>query len=87
MEEFEFVHLKVVPARLELKFVEGIISPAQTVLLLGTLTVGEGLMVILKEYSGPVQPFSDAMTLMVAVIAELLVFVAVKVGISPVPLA
>jgi hypothetical protein len=87
MEGFEFVHLKVVPARPELKFVEGIISPVQTVMLLGALTVGEGLMVILNEYSGPVQPFRDRMIFIVAVIGTLLAFVAVKAGILPVPLA
>jgi len=48
---------------------------------------GRGFTVMVYETGTPVQAFADGVTVMVAEIAPVPVFVAVKAGISPVPLA
>ena len=47
---------------------------------------GKEFTVMVYEAGAPVQPFAEGVTVMVAEIAPVPVFVAVKAGISPVPL-
>ena len=51
------------------------------------LTVGVGLTVIVKINGVPVQPFAVGVTVIVALIADVVPFVAVKDGMFPDPLA
>jgi hypothetical protein len=51
------------------------------------LISGRGLTVIVKVIAVPVHEFAEGVTVMVAVNGLLPVFVAVKAGILPVPLA
>ena len=53
---FELVQLKVVPGRLLLKLERGILVPEHTVELTGTITLGNGLTVIVKLEAVPAQP-------------------------------
>ena len=71
------------------KSTEAIVSPAQTVLLLTELTCPAGFMVIVKVLEGPVQlvpPFEKVgVTVIVATIGLLVLFIGVKTGRVPVP--
>jgi hypothetical protein len=53
---FELVQLKVVPGWLLLKPDAGMLVPEQTVELTGTITLGNGLTVIVKLDAAPAQP-------------------------------
>jgi len=87
MAVFELVQAKEPPAGLLMKFVAATGLFLHTVMLAGTLTVGTGLTVMVKEDEIPVQLFATGTTVMVAVIGLFPVFVAVNDGIFPVPLA
>ena len=65
MAVLSFVHSKVAP-ELPVKLTVTC-WPAQAVWLAGGLTVAAGLMVMVKVWAGPVQPFSVAVTEMVPV--------------------
>ena len=56
MTIFELVQLKVVPGRLLLKLDAGILVPEHTVELTGTITLGNGLTVIVKLEAVPAHP-------------------------------
>jgi hypothetical protein len=51
------------------------------------LTVAVGLTVIIYVVGVPVHPFADGVTVIVAVIGDVVVFEAVNEGTSPEPLA
>ena len=55
--------------------------------LAGTVTTGVGFTVIVKLAGAPVHPFKVGVTVMVPDIGVTPVFVAVKAGVFPVPLA
>lgn len=57
----EFVHAKVAPAGVLIKFVPAIISLLQTVVLAGTVTFGTGLMIIFAVALVATHPFAAAM--------------------------
>ena len=84
---FEFVQVRVVPGGLLEKLVDGTVLPAHMIEFTGTLTVGNGFMVMVKLYSAPVQLFRDGITVIVAVMGELELLTAVNAGILPSPLA
>jgi len=83
---FELVHVKVELGKELVKFVDGISSPLQTLILPGTITVGAALTVILNAEGVPGQPLTVGVTVMTALIAADPLFVAVKGAIFPVPL-
>ena len=87
IEGFEFVQLRTVPCGILEKLVDGTVVPTQMNELTGTLTVGNGFIVMVKLYSAPLQLFSDGITLMVAIMGELELLIAVNAGILPFPLA
>ena len=70
-----------------LKVTAAVLALAHTVWLAGSVTVGNGLMVIVKLCGVPEHPFNTGVIVMLAVIGETPAFVAVKAGILPVPLA
>ncbi len=67
--------------------VDGTVVPVQMIELAGTITVGNGFMVIVKLYSAPLQLFSEGITLIVAMIGIFELLIAVNEGILPFPLA
>ncbi len=85
MAVFEFVQEKEPPAGTVVKLVAGTISLLQTPISVGTVTVGVGLTVMVKEEGVPMQEFTEGETVMVAVIGEVPVLTAVKDSIFPVP--
>jgi len=84
---FELVQIRTVPGGLLVKLVDGTVVPAHMIEFAGTMTVGNGFMVMVKLYSAPVQLFSDGITVIVAVMGELELLTAVNAGILPFPLA
>lgn len=87
INEFELVQLNEPPIGRLTKLVVGIITLWQTSIFEGTVTIGVGLTVIVYVEGVPIQLFTVGITIIVAVILDVLVFVAVKVGIFPVPIA
>lgn len=82
-----FVQAKVVPPVPEVKFEAGMLVPLQTVVLTGTVTEGVGFTVIVYVETVPVQLFAVAVIETIAVTGLDPALIAVKGGISPVPLA
>ncbi len=82
-----FVQVNVVPEMVPAKFTAAVIAPLQTVWSAGSETVGVGLTVIVKVWEGPVQPFAEGETVIVATIIVVPVLVAVKAAMFPEPLA
>ena len=74
------------PAGLLLKLEGAIVSPAHTVKLLGRITVGNGLTVIVKLELGPTHPLRDGVTVITELIEAVVLFTGVKAGRLPVPL-
>lgn len=85
MAVFELVQLKVVPGRLLLKLYAGILVPEHTVELTGTLTLGNGLTVIVKLEAFPAQPLKKGVTVMIEEMGEELLFTAENAGKLPLP--
>lgn len=81
------VHVKVVPGVGLVNVVD--VTPAlwHTWKLAGTVTTGMGLTVITYDDAGPVHPLALAVTVIVAVIGDDVVFAAVNAGTLPVPFA
>ena len=75
-----------VPATLPVKVVAGTTSPLQTTWFDGSFAVGTVLTVIANVTGVPVQALAEGVTVIVPEIFSLVVFVAVKAAISPVPL-
>lgn len=87
---FEFVHVNVAPAGMLLKLVAATVPLAQSVILAGTLAVGNGFTVMVYVEEGPVHDAGAALvgvTVIVAVIGNKVALVAVKLPIFPEPLA
>ena len=82
---FEFVHPKVAPVVGLVKLLAETVAPAQTVIFETAFTVGDGLTVIVNVSGVPEQPLALGVTVIVLVIGLLVVFVAVKDGMFPVP--
>ena len=87
IEGFEFVQLRIVPCGILEKLVDGTVVPVQMIELEGTITVGNGFIVMVKLYSAPLQLFSDGITFIVAMMGVLELLTAVNAGILPFPLA
>ncbi len=85
MAVFELVQLKVVPGRLLLKLYAGILVPEHTVELTCTLTLGNGLTVIVKLEAFPAQPLKKGVTVMIEEMGEELLFTAENAGKLPLP--
>lgn len=82
-----FVQLYVVPATVPVKLMAVVDEPVHNTWLAITPTFAVGFTVIVKLADVPLQPDADVVTVMVAVTGALVVLVAVKLGILPVPLA
>ena len=67
--------------------VAGTLAPLQTAILAGTVTIAVGFTVIVNVEAVPEQPLIEGVTVIVAITAVVPVLVAVKSGISPIPLA
>ena len=80
-------HVNVPPAGVDVKLVAETISLLQTDKFAGTVTVGVGLTVMVYVDGTPGHPLMVAVTEMVAMIGAFPVLVALKDGISPVPLS
>lgn len=65
------------------------VVPAQTEISEMATAIGLGFMVMVYDFDGPLHPFIEGVTVMVALIGSLVEFVAVKVGTdkAPVPAA
>lgn len=70
-----------------MKFTAAVLAPAQSVWLATAATTGVGFTVMVKLTGVPGQPLAVGVTVIVAVIGELVALVAVKAAILPVPLA
>ena len=66
---------------------DGMVAPEHIAKLAGPLTEGKGLIVIVYVDAGPVQPFKVGVTVMVAVIGDVVLLLAVMPGTFPLPLA
>ena len=84
---FELVHANVVPGVKLVKFTAAVLAPAQSVWFATGATTGVGFTVMVNVVGVPAQPLAVGVTVIVAVTGELVVFVAVKAAILPVPLA
>ena len=82
-----FVQLNAVPETVSLKLTEPVVVPLQTVWSGGSLTVGVGFTVMVKDWGGPVHPLAEGVMVMIAMIGLLVELVAVNDGILPLPLA
>lgn len=86
-----FVQVNTVPATGPLITMVFIVTPLQAVWLAIAFTDGVGLTVIVKLIVGPVQvtppDVNTGVTVMVATTGALVILVAVKLGILPVPVA
>jgi hypothetical protein len=83
----EEVHEKLVPLTGPLKLIAVPGAPLQCVLFVIPPTVDVGLTVMVYVLIIPVHPFADGVTVMVAVIVEVVAFAAVNEGMLPAPLA
>ena len=72
---------------LPVKFTAVVVAPLHTVWSAGLVTMGAGSTVMVKETGEPGQPFIVGVTVMVPVVGALVVLVAVKEAIFPLPLA
>ena len=81
----ELVHVKVPPEGMLVKFVAPTVALLQMVMLAGTDTEGVGFTAMVNEDDGPVQPLSDGVTVIVAMIVVNPVLVAVNDAIFPEP--
>jgi hypothetical protein len=65
------------------------VVPAQTEISEIASAIGLGFIVIVYDFDGPLHPFIEGVTIMVALIGSLVKFIAVKVGTdkAPVPAA
>jgi hypothetical protein len=87
MELLLFVQLKVVPATAPVNVIALVAAPLHTVWFEGCVTSGVGLTVIVNVLAVPGQPAAEGVTVMVAVTGALLLLVAVKAAMFPLPLA
>jgi hypothetical protein len=83
----EFVQANVVPGVKLVKLVAAMLPPSQTTMFAGTTTAGVGLIVIVYVEGVPGQPLAVGVTVIVAVIGALPVFVPLKAAMFPVPFA
>ncbi|GAA4421323.1 hypothetical protein GCM10023187_57140 [Nibrella viscosa] len=77
--------MKTVPAVGLLKLMAEAVAPLQYVTLPTELTTGLGLTRIVNVCGVPAQPFAEATTVMVAVMGAVVLFIAVKELMFPVP--
>lgn len=80
------VHVNVVPVVGLVNAVAGTVAPLQTTMFAGTTTDTVGFTVIVYVEGVPGQVFIEGVTVIVAEMVVVPVFVAVKDGTSPVPL-
>ena len=87
MDGSEFVQVNVVPGVVLVKLVAKIIPALQITISEGTTTTGVGFTVIVYEDGVPGQPLAVGVTVIVAVTGFAVLFIPVKDGVLPVPLA
>lgn len=79
------VQVYTVPTTGPAKVTAAVVAPAHKVWLAIAFTDGVGLTVMVKLTGKPPQPVEVGVTVMVAVIGAVVVLVATKLGILPVP--
>jgi len=87
IEVLLLLHVTVVPLTVPVKFITLVAAPLHIVWLAGTAIFGVGFTVIVKLCAVPGQLFAKGVMVIVAVTGALVTLIAVKDGISPVPLA
>ena len=86
-ETLSFVQLNAVVPTVPVNVIAFVVAPLHNTWLAGVTTFGVGLTVMVNDSGVPVQPNAEGVTVIVAVIGALLVFVAVNAAIFPVPFA
>ena len=87
IEGLSFVQLNVAPVTAVAKYTVEVVAPLHNCRSPGWVTAAIGLTVIVKTFAGLAQPNTFADTVIVAVIGCVVLLIAVKDGISPIPLA
>ena len=82
-----FTQMKPEPLTAPVKFTEAVEAPLHNTWLDIASTPGVGLTVMLNVLDGPVQPFADGVTVIVAVTGAFVVLVAANEAMLPVPFA
>ena len=85
IEVLSFVQSKVVPATLPEKGIGPLAAPLHLTRLVIVFTVGVGFTVMVNVLDEPEQLFADGVTVIVAIIGVVPVFIAVKKGIELLP--
>jgi hypothetical protein len=87
IEVLLFVQLNVEPLTEPVYATAAVEAPLHNIWFEGCTTLGVGFTVIVNICGGPVQPFADGVTVIVAITGTVPVLIAVKAGIFPIPLA
>ena len=85
MEASLFVHAKVVPVTVLVKFTAVVLALPHRVWLVILSAVGVGFTVMVNELVGPVQPLAVGVTVMVAVTGAVPAFTPLKAAMFPLP--
>lgn len=85
MDVLLLVHVYAAPCTAEAKYIMPVVAPLQTRCPAGTVTAGIGFTVMVKDFPGPAHPFNSGITVMVAVTGKVVLLMAVKDGMFPVP--
>jgi hypothetical protein len=86
IDVLSLVQLYAVPLMAPLKPIEAVDDPLHTDWLDTVATVGVGLTLIVNDVAAPEQPAADEVTVIFAVISDVVVFIAVNAAMSPAPL-
>ncbi len=87
IEVLLLLQVKLVPLTDPVKFTTLVAVPLHKAWLAGIVISGVGFTVMVKLCAIPVQPNTEGVTVIVAVMGILVVLIAVNAGIFPVPLA
>lgn len=87
IEVLSLAQLKPVPLTAPVKLIALVVAPLHKIWLAGCTTLGVGLTVMVKLCAAAVQLLAEGVTVIVAVTGALVVLIAIKDGILPVPLA
>lgn len=87
IEALSLFHVKLLPLIVPVKAITLVAEPLHKVWSAGIITSGVGFTLIVKVIDGPGQPPAVGVTVIVAITGTLVVLIAVKDGIFPLPLA